>query len=121
MKTPQEAAREYAETLWSRESTLEWEVSRDACKTRSERDFLAGDAFGYRRGMEKAYRWISVEEELPEVGKNGISATVLVRAGNYHCASYCKNKYYPQGAWFDPAMDLSIDVTHWRPIEPIKE
>ena len=53
MKTPQEAAREYAETLWSRESTLEWEVSRDACKTRSERDFLAGDAFGYRRGMER--------------------------------------------------------------------
>ena len=48
-KTPQEAAREYAETLWNRESTPEWEVSRDACKTRSERDFIAGDAFGYRR------------------------------------------------------------------------
>lgn len=66
MKTPQEAAREYAETLWNRESTPEWEVSRDACKTRSERDFLAGDAFGYRRGMEKAYRWISVMDGLPE-------------------------------------------------------
>lgn len=32
MKTPQEAAREYAETLWNRESTLEWDVSRDACE-----------------------------------------------------------------------------------------
>ena len=66
MKTPQEAAREYAETYCSRESILEWDVSRDACKTRSERDFLAGDAFGYRRGMEKAYRWISVDDELPD-------------------------------------------------------
>lgn len=26
----------------------------------------------------------------------------------------------PQGAWFDPAMDLPIDVTHWRPIELLK-
>lgn len=41
MKTPQEAAREYAETLWNRESTLEWDVSRDACKSRSERDLQA--------------------------------------------------------------------------------
>ena len=32
MKTPQEATREYAETLWNRESTLEWDVSRDACE-----------------------------------------------------------------------------------------
>ena len=37
MRTAKEAAREYAETLWNRESTLEWEVSRDACKSRSER------------------------------------------------------------------------------------
>lgn len=113
MKTPQEAAREYAE---SKQAFQNKDIIIEASAA-----FLAGDAFGYRRGQEKAYRWISVEDELPEVGKNGISATVLVRAGNYHCASYCKNKHYPQGAWFDPAMDLSIDVTHWRPIEPVNK
>lgn len=111
MKTPQEAAREYANDNGF--MLDEWHDIHNA--------FLAGDAFGYRRGMGKAYRWISVEDELPEVGKNGISATVLVRAGNYHCASYCKNKHYPHGAWFDPAMNLSIDVTHWRPIEPVNK
>lgn len=128
MKTPQEAAREYMQNILdvSDLSVNYEEDNYDAGVMNTliealEPAFLAGDAFGYRRGTEKAYQWISVEDELPEVGKNGISATVLVRAGNYHCASYCKNKYYPQGAWFDPAMDLSIDVTHWRPIEPVKE
>lgn len=46
MKTPQEAAREYAETLWNRESTPEWEVGRDACKTRSELDFIGQSSWG---------------------------------------------------------------------------
>lgn len=124
MKTPQEAAREYViRTLCSGCYAKNKNDKGSCCAgfTINEDTYLAGDAFGYRRGQEKAYRWICVEDELPEVGKNGISATVLVRAGNYHCASYCKNKHYPQGAWFDPAMDLSIDVTHWRPIEPVNK
>lgn len=117
MKTPQEAAREYAETLWNRESTLEWEVSRDACKTRSERDFLAGDAFGYRRGMEKAYRWISVQDELPKDqddvlvlfcnGRKGIGSYV----GNNEWAVVIANEY--------DSHDLK--VLAWRPIERVKE
>ena len=117
MKTPQEAAREYAETLWSRESALEWEVSRDACKTRSERDFLAGDAFGYRRGMEKAYRWISVGDELPKDqddvlvlfcnGRKGIGSYV----GNNEWAVIIANEY--------DSHDLK--VLAWRHIERVKE
>lgn len=117
MKTPQEAAREYAETLWSRESILEWEVSRDACKTRSERDFLAGDAFGYRRGMEKAYRWISVGDELPKDqddvlvlfcnGRKGIGSYV----GNNEWAVIIANEY--------DSHDLK--VLAWRHIERVKE
>ena len=117
MKTPQEAAREYAETLWSRESILEWEVSRDACKTRSERDFIAGDAFGYRRGMEKAYRWISVQDELPKDqddvlvlfcnGRKGIGSYV----GNNEWAVVIANEY--------DSHDLK--VLTWRPIERVKE
>lgn len=117
MKTPQEAAREYAETLWSRESILEWEVSRDACKTRSERDFLAGDAFGYRRGMEKAYRWISVGDELPKDqddvlvlfcnGRKGIGSYV----GNNEWAVIIANEY--------DSHDLKVIA--WRHIELVKE
>ena len=117
MKTPQEAAREYAETLWNRESTREWEVSRDACKTRSERDFLAGDAFGYRRGMEKAYRWISVGDELPKDqddvlvlfcnGRKGIGSYV----GNNEWAVIIANEY--------DSHDLK--VLAWRHIERVKE
>ena len=65
MRTAKEAAREYAETLWNRESTLEWEVSRDACKSRSERDFLAGEEFGYRRGIIESFQWLPISEGNP--------------------------------------------------------
>ncbi len=112
MKTPQEAAREYAETLWSRESILEWEVSRDACKTRSERDFLAGDAFGYRRGLEKAYRWIRVEDELPDddtliLTKDTDGHIDLIRGWQLkeRIKPYAVQNFY----------------THWRPIEPVNK
>ena len=112
MKTPQEAAREYAETLWNRESTPEWEISRDACKTRSERDFLAGDAFGYRRGMEKAYRWISVMDGLPDddtliLTKDTDGHIDLIRGWQLkeRIKPYAVQNFY----------------THWRPIERVKE
>lgn len=112
MKTPQEAAREYAETLWSRESILEWEVSRDACKTRSERDFIAGDAFGYRRGMEKAYRWISVEDELPDD-----DTLILTKDTDCHIdlirGWQLKERIKPYA--------VQNFYTHWRPIERVKE
>lgn len=112
MKTPQEAAREYAETLWNRESTPEWEVSRDACKTRSERDFLAGDAFGYRRGMEKAYRWISVEDELPDD-----DTLILTKDTDCHIdlirGWQLKERIKPYA--------VQNFYTHWRPIEPVNK
>ena len=112
MKTPQEAAREYAETLWSRESTLEWEVSRDACKTRSERDFLAGDAFGYRRGLEKACRWISVEDELPDD-----DTLILTKDTDCHIdlirGWQLKERIKPYA--------VQNFYTHWRPIEPVNK
>lgn len=111
-KTPQEAAREYAETLWNRESTPEWEVSRDACKTRSERDFIAGDAFGYRRGMEKAYRWISVDDELPDD-----DTLILTKDTDCHIdlirGWQLKERIKPYA--------VQNFYTHWRPIEPVNK
>lgn len=112
MKTPQEAAREYAETLWNRESTPEWEVSRDACKTRSERDFIAGDAFGYRRGLEKAYRWISVDDELPDD-----DTLILTKDTDCHIdlirGWQLKERIKPYA--------VQNFYTHWRPVERVKE
>mgnify|MGYP002604314671 CR=1 FL=1 len=117
MKTPQEAAREYAETLWNRESTPEWEVSRDACKTRSERDFLAGDAFGYRRGMEKAYRWISVGDELP---KDQDDVLVLFCNWRKGIGSYVGNNEW--GVVIANEYDShDLKALAWRPIERVKE
>lgn len=117
MKTPQEAAREYAETLWNRESTPEWEVSRDACKTRSERDFLAGDAFGYRRGMEKAYRWISVGDELP---KDQDDVLVLFCNWRKGIGSYVGNNEW--GVVIANEYDShDLKALAWRPIEHGKE
>ena len=112
MKTPQEAAREYAETLWNRESTPEWEVSRDACKTRSELDFLAGDALGYRRGMEKAYRWISVVDELPDD-----DTLILIKDTDCHIdlirGWQLKERIKPYA--------VQNFYTHWRPVEPVNK
>lgn len=113
MKTPEEAAREYAKKIWKNGRAYRSRIGYSA------EDFLAGYVSAIAK-VGEAQKWISVEDKLPVVGKNGISDTVLVFDGSYHCASYCKNKYYPQGAWFDPAMDLPIDVTHWRLIELLK-
>lgn len=112
MKTPQEAAREYAKTLWNRESTPEWEISRDACESRCERDFLAGDAFGYRRGMEKAYRWISVQDALPDN-----DTLILTKDTDCHIdlirGWQLKERIKPYA--------VQNFYTHWRPIEPVNK
>lgn len=113
MKTPQEAAREYAE----RECEI-WCGPR--CEVRTQcniykcriKNFLAGDAFGYRRGMEKAYRWISVGDELPDddtliLTKDTDGHIDLIRGWQLkeRIKPYAVQNFY----------------THWRPIERVKE
>ena len=113
MKTPQEAAREYAE----RECEI-WCGPR--CEVRTQcniykcriKNFLAGDAFGYRRGMEKAYRWISVEDELPDD-----DTLILTKDTDFHIdlirGWQLKERIKPYA--------VQNFYTHWRPIEPVKE
>lgn len=120
MKTPQEAAREYAETLWNRESILEWEVSRDACKTRSERDFLAGDALGYRRGIAEAQRWINVEDELPE-NESPVIAKIKTVETEEDEIIYGVCAYIGNGIWVNQFGVVHGLPTHWRPIEPVNK
>lgn len=122
MRTAKEAAREYAETLWNRESTLEWEVSRDACKSRSERDFLAGEEFGYRRGFADAWRWIPVSEQLPEEGRLVLVKEEYISPNSDETAK-TNIKGHELAVWNGCEWQLEyIDKpTHWRLIEPVKK
>lgn len=107
MKTPQEAAREYANDNGF--MLDEWHDIHNA--------FLAGDAFGYRRGMEKAYRWISVQDELP---KDQDDVLVLFCNGRKGIGSYVgSNEWAVVIANEYDSHDLK--VLAWRPIERVKE
>ena len=104
MKTPQEAAREYAE---SKQAFQNKDIIIEASAA-----FLAGDAFGYRRGMEKAYRWISVDDELPDddtliLTKDTDCHIDLIRGwqSKERIKPYAVQNFY----------------THWRPIEPVNK
>lgn len=102
MKTPQEAAREYANDNGF--MLDEWHDIHNA--------FLAGDAFGYRRGLEKAYRWISVEDELPDD-----DTLILTKDTDCHIdlirGWQLKERIKPYA--------VQNFYTHWRPIERVKE
>lgn len=102
MKTLQEAAREYANDNGF--MLDEWHDIHNA--------FLAGDAFGYRRGMEKAYRWISVEDELPDD-----DTLILTKDTDCHIdlirGWQLKERIKPYA--------VQNFYTHWRPIEPVNK
>ena len=111
MKTPQEAAREYAKKIWKQGRPYKSPVGY------STDDFLAGDAFGYRRGIAEAQRWISVEEELP---KNQDDVLVLFCNGRKGIGSYVGNNEWAIviASEYD---SRDLKVVAWRPIEPVKE
>lgn len=125
MKTPQEAAREYAESYCDKclsRNNNNCAPGKDKCASRKRniRNFLAGDAFGYRRGMEEAYRWISVEDELPENEAPVIARikTVEVEEGEI---IYGVCAYIGKGIWVNQFGVVHGQPTHWRPIERVKE
>ena len=124
MKTPQEAAREYTQNILdvSDLSVNHEEDNYDAGVMNTliealEPAFLAGDAFGYRRGMAKACQWINVEDELP---KDQDDVLVLFCNGRKGIGSYVGNNEWAIviASEYD-SQDLK--VVAWRPIEPIKE
>ncbi|MBQ4278333.1 MAG: hypothetical protein IJC16_00070 [Rikenellaceae bacterium] len=113
MKTAQEAAREYANDNGF--MLDEWHDIHNA--------FLAGNAFGYRRGMKEAYRWISVSEELPETNPDMLDmdardrtmkVLVKLRSGGWS-ASY---RYNFMGQWqWAGSGAFRRSIVAWRPIE----
>ena len=59
---------------------------------------------GFRAGIEFAQRWISVEDELPEVSKQ-----VIVKLPNdWHTCTWLMK---------DGTFAFNVKPTHWRPIE----
>ena len=85
MKTIEDAARDYAESFEDNDYTIETE-------------------FAFKAGVEFAQRWISVEEELPEVSKQ-----VIVKLPNdWHTCTWLMK---------DGTFAFNVKPTHWRPIE----
>lgn len=102
MKTAEQAAVEYAESLEDNDYTIETEAA-------------------FKAGAEFAQRWISVEEELPPIGE-----MVLTKMEKRHGDTWVQNYYSTatrlenQGEWQDVNwVDHSMSfghITHWRPI-----
>lgn len=130
MKTPQEAAREYMQNVLN-DSDLSVNYEEDnydagvmhTLTEALEPAFLAGDAFGYSRGMEKAYRWISVEDELPEPGEPYDEKYYSVKCPLFSESGYAFAEFGRDGCWVEDSTgrDITQYVTHWRPIERVKE
>ena len=79
----------------------------------NETQFLY-DYESFKSGVEFAQRWISVEEELPEINEFCESKKCLVKNATYNCVDVAR--YYSNtNTWYFNSTDFV--VTHWRPIE----
>ena len=99
MKTLHELAIEYAKSIYQEEYD-DPTFAPDVFQTKN--DFAAG--------YNAAFEWISVEDELPQEHKYGISKDVLTLAGSKHSV---KNYDHIIKQW---SGSQNITVTHWRPI-----
>ena len=103
MKTIEDAARDYAESFEDNDYTIETE-------------------FAFKAGAEFAQRWISVEEELPDIGEEVLVKREL-RQGDTWVQRFCSvsTRLAPSGEWEDVKWsDVGHTrgiVTHWRLIE----
>ena len=77
---------------------------------------------GFKKGVEFAQRWISVEEELPDIGEEVLVKREL-RQGDTWVQRFCSvsTRLAPSGEWEDVKWsDVGHTrgiVTHWRLIE----
>jgi hypothetical protein len=91
MKTIEQAAKEYVDNngWWKRDDQpLTYQEHQET----------------FKKGVEFAQRWISVEDELPESGK-----TVLIQDKNSYVGLACRR----YGDWDYKYKKM---ITHWRPI-----
>ena len=73
----------------------------------------------FKAGIKYAQRWISVEDELPEVKNHGFSDLVLTKNsyGNIMLERYDSESKQFNGIRYDCINNNDGQVTHWRPIE----
>ena len=78
-----------------------------------------GSESGFIAGVEFAQRWISVEDELPEVKNHGFSDLVLTKNsyGNIMLERYDLESKQFNGIRYGCIKNNDGQVTHWRPIE----
>ena len=76
----------------------------------------------FKAGVEFAQRWISVEDELPDIGEEVLVKREL-RQGDTWVQHFCSvsTRLTPSGEWEDIKWSdvgfIRGIVTHWRPIE----
>lgn len=115
MKTPQEAAREYATKKCPYYVESDCDASGDSCNRHCQW-FSVSDwterANTFLAGAKEATRWISVEDELPDddtliLTKDTDGHIDLIRGWQLkeRIKPYAVQNFY----------------THWRPIERVKE
>jgi hypothetical protein len=131
MKTPQEAAREYAH-----------DHIAERCKSTNCKEFdcrpfdrnVAGYHTrcraryqecrdGFLAGVAWADQWISVEDELPEPGEPYDEKYYSVKCPLFSESGYAFAEFGRDSCWVEDSTgrDITQYVTHWRPIEPVKE
>ena len=73
----------------------------------------------FKAGVEFAQRWISVEDELPEVKNHGFSDLVLTKNSydNIMLERYDSESKQFNGIRYGCIKNNDGQVTHWRPIE----
>ena len=70
----------------------------------------------FEAGAEFAQRWISVEEELPEIGEKVITKMTKDKRTSYGIATRIREEWEINAHWIDHTFS-NMTITHWRPIE----
>ena len=71
---------------------------------------------GFKKGVEFAQRWISVKEELPEIGEKVITKMTKDKRTSYGIATRIREEWEINAHWIDHTFS-NMTITHWRPIE----
>ena len=71
------------------------------------------DAF--KAGAEFAQRWVSVEEELPEIGEKVITKMTKDKRTAYGIATRIREEWGINAHWIDHTFS-NMNITHWRPV-----
>ena len=95
MKTIEQASVEYSKEQYDHDP-----IMRFQCETH------------FKAGIEFAQRWISVEEELPELKEKQYSILAKTKTNEYIVVNVFGDIEYLRKGIFE-----YFNITHWRPIE----